>query len=157
MVRSRFTIQGNLNDGDKITVTAKDPAGNVSGQAEVTVDTVAPTLAISDNVDGIVGKGGLVTFTFTFSEAVHGFDASDIILTGGVVGKFTQVNAHVYTLEVTPNANFEGQISLHVAAGAAHDVSGNPTAAADATQAVDTLAPSAVASPERYEADGRRG
>ncbi|WP_284337585.1 Ig-like domain-containing protein, partial [Comamonas sp. NoAH] len=119
-----------------------DPAGNTSGEASVTVDAVVPVLSITDNVEGIVGKDGKVTFTFTFSEAVNDFDAADIQVTGGVAGQFTQINSNVYTLEVTPPANGTvGEIVVTVAAGAAHDKAGNPIQSVSAQQAYDLVAP----------------
>ncbi|QNP49909.1 Ig-like domain-containing protein [Diaphorobacter aerolatus] len=134
---------GNLNDGNVITATATDSAGNTSGEATTIVDALAPTLLITDDVAGIVGKDGVVTFTFTFSEAVEGFDASDIAIQGGIAGQFTQVSPTVYTLQVTPPVGATGIISISVAAAAAHDLAGNPTAAANAEQAFDTEPPPA--------------
>ena len=53
--------------------------------------------------------------------------------------------ATVYTLVITPNAGFEGNLTVDVAAGVAADLAGNlNTAAAQSVQAVDTLAPSVV-------------
>ncbi|WP_461949654.1 BapA/Bap/LapF family large adhesin [Acinetobacter baumannii] len=40
--------QGNLVDGDTVTATATDPAGNTSGPATAVVDAVAPTVALDD-------------------------------------------------------------------------------------------------------------
>ncbi|WP_427838057.1 Ig-like domain-containing protein, partial [Acinetobacter baumannii] len=37
-----------LNDGDKVTAIATDPAGNTSGPATAVVDAVAPTVALDD-------------------------------------------------------------------------------------------------------------
>ncbi|MCZ3203676.1 Ig-like domain-containing protein, partial [Acinetobacter baumannii] len=39
---------GNLVDGDTVTATATDPAGNTSGPATAVVDAVAPTVALDD-------------------------------------------------------------------------------------------------------------
>ncbi len=132
-----------LKDGDKISLTATDAADNVSAKTDVVVDGLAPTLTITDDVSGIVGADGSVVFTFTFSEAVKGFDASKIKIEGGVAGDFVAVSASVYTLVVKPNLTENGEVKVHVAAGAAHDAAGNPSAAADASQSVDPVAPPA--------------
>ena len=51
----------------------------------------------------------------------------------------------VYTLVITPNAGFQGNLTVDVAAGVATDLAGNPnTAAAQSAQAVDTLRPDAT-------------
>ncbi len=84
-----------------------------------------------------------MVYTFTFDEAVTGFDASDVTVTGGTKGTFTAVNATTYTLEVTPTANTQaGSIGVSVGAAAAADAAGNAsTSAAAAAQAYDTKAP----------------
>ncbi|NUF45630.1 Ig-like domain-containing protein, partial [Acinetobacter pittii] len=74
-----------LTDGPHtVSVTATDVAGNVSTPVTgtVTVDATAPTLAITAT-DLNLGLGESTTVTFTFSEAVTGFDASDVTLAGG--------------------------------------------------------------------------
>ncbi|WP_313300941.1 Ig-like domain-containing protein [Diaphorobacter sp.] len=109
------------------------------------MDAVAPTLTITDDVPGIVGEGGSVTFTFTFSEGVQGFDVSDIVVTGGSAGQLVAVSDSVYTLEVTPAAGQTGDITVSVAADAARDAAGNGSAAAEAVQPFDTDAPGADA------------
>ncbi len=65
-----------------------------------TVDSQAPTAAITDDTAGTAS--GPVTFTFTFSEAVSGFDASDVTVTNGTKGTLTQVSSTVYTMVITP-------------------------------------------------------
>ncbi|MEX7543228.1 Ig-like domain-containing protein [Acinetobacter baumannii] len=67
---------GNLVDGDTVTATATDPAGNTSGPATAVVDAVAPTVALDDvltndstpaltgTVNGAGYRGKLSTFRF---------------------------------------------------------------------------------------------
>ena len=51
----------------------------------------------------------------------------------------------LYTLVITPNAGFQGNLTVDVAAGVAADLAGNPnTAAVQSTQAIDTLPPDAT-------------
>ena len=125
---------------------AVDAAGNpntIATQSVQAVDTVVPTVAITDDEAGTaIVAGGDVVYTFTFSEGVTGFDATDVAVTGGTKGAFTAVSATVYTLAVTPNANSTANITVDVAAGVALDAAGNPnTIATQSVQAVDTVVP----------------
>ncbi|MER9593311.1 Ig-like domain-containing protein, partial [Mesorhizobium australicum] len=128
--------------------TFTDAAANnntAAAQLSMTVDTVAPTVTITDDEPGTANiAGGNVIYTFQFSEAVTGFDASDITLANGTKGTFTAIDADTYTLAVTPSASFTGTMTVDVAASAAFDLAGNPsTAATQSVQAVDTSGPSA--------------
>ncbi|NDD82639.1 MAG: hypothetical protein EBZ53_08785, partial [Verrucomicrobia bacterium] len=117
--------------------TVLDVAGNklvVPTANTLTVDTKNPAVATID-----------ITYTLVFSEAVTGFTADDITVANGVRGTFTAVSATNYTLVVTPTANFEGNVTLDVAAGTATDLAGNPnTVATQSVQAVDTKNPAVV-------------
>ena len=136
-----------LTDGT-ITVSAvsTDAAGNSSsaGTTSFTLDTTRPSVAITDNKSGTLNlAGGDITCTFTFSEAVTGFDASKITLANGTKGAFTSVDGSHYTLVVTPSSGFEGNLTVDVASGSASDAAGNTnTAAIQDVQAVDTSRPS---------------
>lgn len=108
--------------------------GNTALPAPVSVafDTAAPTLAITDDAEG--PAGGPVTYTFTFGEAVSGFEQSDIDVTGvppEAVGTLSGSGA-TYTLVITPPANTSGSIGVSVAAGAAVDAVGNASPGASA-------------------------
>jgi hypothetical protein len=84
-----------------------------------------------------------VTFTFTFSEAVTGFIAGDITVTGGTKGTLTAVSALVYTMVVTPTTNTTTSIRVNVDADRAEDAAGNGNVAAtEFVQLVDTTTPS---------------
>ncbi|PKF54418.1 hypothetical protein CW748_15940, partial [Alteromonadales bacterium alter-6D02] len=123
---------------------AIDAAGNnntVATESTQAVDTVIPSVAISDDTTGTAT--GDVVYTFTFSEAMTGFTADDVVLTGGVKGTFTAVSATEYTLVVTPNSDSTTDLTVNVAAGVAIDAAGNNnTVATESTQAVDTVIPS---------------
>ncbi|MEN8408344.1 Ig-like domain-containing protein, partial [Acinetobacter seifertii] len=73
-----------------VSVTATDVAGNISTPATgtLTVDSTAPTLAISAT-DLNLAAGESTTVTFTFSEAVTGFDATDVAVAGGTLTGLT--------------------------------------------------------------------
>jgi len=97
-------------------------------------------VVITDNVAGTAN--GNVTFTYTFSEAVTGFDTSKVTATGGTKGTFTAVSATVYTLLVTPTASSTADIVLTTSTAGVTDTAGNvATAPAIYNQAVDTVAP----------------
>ncbi|MDH6082323.1 Ig-like domain-containing protein, partial [Umezakia ovalisporum] len=118
------------------------PAQLIDGRLTIE-DTIAPTVTISDNVEGVAT--GDIIFTFTFSEAVTGFTAEDITVTNGTRGTFTSVSGTEYTLAVTPDVNFAGDLTVAVQAGAAIDAAGNSSNAAQSIQAVDTTAPTVIA------------
>ncbi|WMW81082.1 Ig-like domain-containing protein [Undibacterium cyanobacteriorum] len=149
-----YTFDITVNDNSNTTVSVNvlasaviDLAGNnstVSNSVAHAVDTTNPTVVITDGVAGTANIAtGAITYTFTFSEAVSGFDASDVVVTNGTKGLFTGApGSTVYTLVVTPTAGFEGNMTVAVAANAAIDANGNNSVAAtDNVQAVDTLRP----------------
>ncbi len=137
-------MEGNLTV-DVAAGVAVDAASNgntIAVQRVQAVDTVRPTVAITDDEDGTANiAGGSVTFTFTFSEPVTGFATGDVVVSGGSKGTFTAVSSTVYTLVVTPN-EMEGNLTVDVAAGVAVDaVSNSNTIAVTDVQAVDTVRP----------------
>ncbi|WP_228269829.1 Ig-like domain-containing protein, partial [Acinetobacter oleivorans] len=116
-----------LADGPHtVSVTATDVAGNVSTPATgtVTVDATAPTLAISAD-DLALAVGETANITFTFSEAVAGFDATDITLVGGTLGALTTTDNITWTAVFTPDGTGTAP-SITVADGSYTDVLGNP-------------------------------
>ncbi len=102
-----------------------------------------PTVTIDDNVSDDVTNQD-ITFTFTFSEGVDNFTKDDIDVTNGTKGDFTGENNDTnFTLVVTPNANFEGNVTVDVDANVctSDSTDENNTAATQAVQTVDTLQP----------------
>jgi hypothetical protein len=88
----------------------------------VVIDTIAPAAIISEEVP----ESGPVTFTFTFSEPVTGFDASDLVVSAGATkGAFTALSPTKYTLQVAPGPDGADAVTVSMAAGAAHDALGN--------------------------------
>ena len=131
------------------TITARitDAAGNTAPVSltnnNYTLDTAAPTVVITDNVANVAT--GDVTFTYTFNEAVTGFDANDINVTGGTKGAFNTVSSSVYTLVVTPTANTTGSITLSTSTTGVTDSAGNQAVApGDYNQTFDTTPPSVL-------------
>jgi hypothetical protein len=116
-----------------VKVTDTDAAGNVaSSSLSFTLDTVAPTATVV--ASSVPNSAGALTYTINFSEAVTGFDASDIAVVNGKAGAVTAISASQYTVAVTPDPS-TSPVSLAVsvpAAGptAANDIAGNASSAA---------------------------
>ena len=106
-------------------------------------DTTAPTLTIASSKSALK-TNGTATLTFTFSEAVKGFDASDISATLGTISNFAvTADPKIYTATFTAGA-VEGDASVTVAAGAYTDLGGNSGGAGtlpNLALAVDNTAP----------------
>ena len=99
------------------------------------VDNTVPTVTIS----GVPANSSMpFTATFTFSEGVTDFAATDIALGNGAASSFTgSAGDTAYTAVITPPAT--GTVTLDVAAGAAMDLAGNDnTAAARAISTYDS-------------------
>ncbi|MDD2727839.1 MAG: Ig-like domain-containing protein [Malikia sp.] len=145
-----FTPMPNHEGVASITVASgayTDAAGNgggAGGTPSITLDTLAPTLAISSSV-AAVKAGETATFTFTFSEDPGGsFAIGDVTVTGGTADTLTKVDAKTYTLAVTPTAGLDaGTLSVSTNAKQVSDLAGNAgiDAAQSQTQGYDTQAP----------------
>jgi len=133
------TIEVALANGASV-----DAAGNLSqaGSATYTYDNTTPTLSITPN--GTFTNVNPITATFSFSEPVLGFTASDITLANGTKGTFSGGGA-AYTLQIIPTS--EGVISLSVPAGACTDGAGNPIANQSATVTYDVTSPTVAMLP----------
>lgn len=128
----QLTVTGSVADGNGVSVSDIELP---------TLNLASPTLSITDNVSGIVTGSGTVTFTFSFSEGVTGFDATDVVVTNGTKGAFSTISSSSYTLVVTPTTNSSGTINVSVASGAALGVNtGRENTAASATQNFNTTA-----------------
>ncbi|MDF3153817.1 Ig-like domain-containing protein, partial [Mesorhizobium sp. XAP10] len=124
---------------------ANDAVGNLSvaaTQAVQAVDTANPTVSIADDQPGTASDSDpVVGYTVTFSEAVTGFTAADLVVAGGTVSNFSG-SGTTYTFDVTATDGSTADITVDIAAGAANDAVGNlSVAATQAVQAVDTANP----------------
>ncbi|ENB7180084.1 BapA prefix-like domain-containing protein [Salmonella enterica] len=147
-----FTPTTGLNDGTRtLTVTATDPAGNVSPATSgftIVVDTLAPTVplitSIVDDVPnntGAIGNGQSTNDTQpTLNGTAEANSAVSIFDNGALV---TTVNANASgNWSWTPTASL-GQGS-HAYSVSAADAAGNVSAASPSTTIiVDTIAPGA--------------
>nr|WP_321510729.1 Ig-like domain-containing protein [uncultured Celeribacter sp.] len=134
--------------------TVLDAAGNAniaSNIISVVPDGVAPSLTIS-GVPGTITRGGSFVATFTFTEAVVGFEASDISLTNATMGALSG-SGSVYSATITPDDR--GDVSVSVAGGAARDVTGELSVAATAFAQLDTSAEESEAIAHFLEARAR--
>ena len=149
-----FTPAANSNVNGVINVASgkfTDAAGNpnadgadANNTVTMAVDTIAPTIAITSSKASLKA-GDTATLTFTLSEAVTDFDATDITVLGGTLSGFTGSGTS-YTALFTPTANSTTNGVINVASGKFTDAAGNQNAdGADAdntvTMAVDTIAP----------------
>lgn len=138
-----------------LTATATDAAGNVSTASSsltATIDTTAPTLAITSNASTLK-IGETATITFTFSEdpgASFTWDGStgDVIVSGGTLGAISG-SGLTRTATFTPTAATDGgTASITVASGSYADVAGNDGGAGPTPSLTfDTLAPAAPSRP----------
>lgn len=138
-----------------LTVKATDAAGNVSAASAgtlVTIDTTAPTLAVTSNVPTLKA-GETATITFTFSEdpgATFTWNGSsgDVTVSGGTLSAISG-SGLTRTASFTPAASTNsGTASITVASGSYADIAGNLGAAGTSpTLSFDTLAPLAPSKP----------
>jgi len=120
-----------------------DAAGNPTAGPATAIqayDTQRPSVTVTETVLGTAN--GPVTFAIAFSEAVTGFAADDVVVTGGTRGALVG-SGTTYSLVVTPPAGAAGSISVNVPAGVAADAVGltNTALAAPVVVPFDTAPP----------------
>ena len=107
---------------------ARSAAGNGNWAAKplvIEADLEHPEVTIEGPTEP-VGAGFEVTITF--SEAVTGFEQSEITVTNGRVSSFSEEGSS-YTAEITPSAS--GAVTVEVGAGVAEDATGNGNRASE--------------------------
>ncbi|MFH4308108.1 Ig-like domain-containing protein, partial [Acinetobacter baumannii] len=70
--------------------------------------------------DLVLASGEAATITFEFSEPVSEFSVSDVVVSGGVLSNFIQVDANTWTAIFTQSGSVAPSIS--VADGAYTDI-----------------------------------
>ena len=149
-------VTGMTGDGSVIVsipagaaTTAKGlpfPASNSS--ATVTFDTTRPSVTINSAV-GQADPAAVapITFTVVFSEAVTGFLASDVVITGTAGGtKVASLSGSgpTYSIEIT-GMTTGGTVIANIPANAAQDASGNLSLASTSTDNTVTWTPDVTA------------
>ena len=124
----------------------EDEDGNVSEaatrfsiEADLAVpDTTAPTVTINGPPEPVTGP---FTVKVLFSEPVTGFELGDLVTVNGTAAELTGGGA-MYGATITPTPDpGEIVVTVDIAAGAAQDSAGNPSAAADQFSIVADLIP----------------
>ena len=105
------TTGATLNDivikADNLTAGATD---FIASSANFSVDTVGPTITLDDTA---LTAGETATVTFTFNEAVTGFDNSDITLEGGTLSTVTSADGGItFTGTFTPTSDINDATNL---------------------------------------------
>ena len=121
---SPWALSGTIRDrfGLDAILTLPEPGaeGSLSANADLIIDGIRPTAALSSPAPDPVGNPFEVTVTF--SEPVTGFDPADLMVTNGTAGDFSG-GGETYTVSVIPSA--DGVVSVDVPADVAQDAAGN--------------------------------
>ena len=96
--------------------------GTDTDTVTITVDATPPSVVLTSNAGDPVN--GSIPVTITFSEPVTGLTLGDFDVTNATVTGFTGSGA-TYAVTVVPDA--DGTVTVHLAAGAAADIPGNPS------------------------------
>ncbi len=110
---------------------AQDNAGNFNEVSNILVryfyiDAISPTILITANTSGTTVQTNFVA-TFSFSEAVVGFNENDIVLTNASKDYFMKKTPTSYQITVFPlNAGF---VYIDIPEGAVEDSAGNANSA----------------------------
>ena len=132
-----YTVQvvatrDNAPDGPPSDPVAATPAGTTGA------DVVSPTVTVASSANFPATAAFRVNIAF--SENVTGFALDDIQVHNGAATDLSGAGA-AYRATITPRADFEGSVTVTVAAAAAVDAAGNDSLAGSARFAVDTRAP----------------
>ncbi len=144
-----------LHEGlNQIWVIERDRAGNRSepaGPLNITLDRV-PTVTIMSgtNPSNAAVKDDTLIYTVKFNEAVNGFAADDITISGTANGGSPTVTSFdgvdggsTYTFEVEKGSS-DGTVAVSIAANVAEDSSGFSNTASDIYNlTIDTTSPAA--------------
>ncbi len=129
-----FTPTANITDTTNLITLDNSGVANASGNSGVgttdsnnfAIDTALPTatIVVADNRLGI---GETTTVTITFSEAVSGFDLSDISVANGTLANLTSSDGGItWTATLTPTANVNDTTNLIIVDTAGvQDLAGN--------------------------------
>ena len=132
---STFTVaQAQVGKAISVAASYTDGHGTVetvfsAATSAATADVVSPTVTLMDA--GPINSTGGLLYGFNFSEAVTGFDLTDLNVVNGVASSFTMVDSSHYTAVFTPTSSTSPlNMTVNVGAGAATDTAGNASTAA---------------------------
>ena len=117
-----FTPTSGITDASNLITLDNSGVANASGNTgsgttdsnNLAIDTALPTATIVV-ADTQLGIGETTTVTITFSEAVSGFDVSDISVANGVLSNLSSSDGGVtWTATLTPTANVTDATNLIV-------------------------------------------
>jgi hypothetical protein len=131
---ARYTVTAADPDGlIPFSINFKDLHGNAGAiitattdNSKVYIDRKQPTATLNTIEISPLRNAFLVYISF--SEAIADFDPSYLTVTNAIISDLTSVSNNVMTILVTPQ--YDGIVTLKLAANAAHDVAGNPSLAA---------------------------
>ncbi|MCU1376745.1 MAG: hypothetical protein JWO68_4031, partial [Actinomycetia bacterium] len=137
-------LEGNMTVAVAANV-ATDAANNgnvAASDSSQAFDTKAPTVSSIAMSDTALKSGETSTVTITFSEAVSGFDNTDVTVQNGTLGTLTTANGGVtWTGTFTPTSNIEDTTNIVSVASSYTDAAGNAgSAGTSANYTVDTKA-----------------
>ncbi|VEE62460.1 Uncharacterised protein [Shewanella putrefaciens] len=95
-------------------------------------------------VDDVLTVGETSEVTFTFSEKVTGFDASDLVVVGGTLSNLSSTDGINWTATLHADPRLHWHRSVTVTAGSYTDLNGNLGTSGSDTAGVDTQGPSVV-------------
>jgi hypothetical protein len=129
-----FTPTSNITDTSNLIVLDNSGVANASGNSGVgttasnnySIDTQRPTATITV-ADAVLGIGQTTTVTVTFSEAVSGFDLSDLSVANGTLSNLVSNDGgKTWTATLTPTVAITDPTNLVVLdASLVNDAAGN--------------------------------
>jgi VCBS repeat-containing protein len=126
-----FTPTSNITDTTNVVTVAAtytDGAGNggsSGASVNYTIDTAAPTVTSIVMGDAALTVGETTTVTIKFSEAVTGFDNTDVAVENGTLSALTSSDGVTWTGTFTPTASINDVTNVITVAAAYTDVAGN--------------------------------
>ncbi|MCF6405625.1 Ig-like domain-containing protein [Chitinophaga filiformis] len=134
----RYTVTADDPDGEvPFSIDFKDLHGNAGAtitattdNSRVSIDRKRPAVTLNTIEMSPLRRAFLVYISF--SEAIADFDPAYLTATNAVISDLTSVSNNVMTVLVTPQ--YDGIVTVKLAANAAHDVAGNPSQASEDLQ-----------------------
>lgn len=109
---------------------------------DIPIDSTRPSVAIESLISDPT-QFSPIPFSATFSEAMIGFDQSDVVVSGGTLEDFTAVSSSLYTFMISPGSD-PSSIAVSIAEGAATDAAGNTNTAGTYSHTYDSTVPQLV-------------